>query len=144
MRPRSIVLFDILYFISLAAALVGSVLSFSRTEELMNATPAMAAAGVATVLLYMTLAFTIGISLLLWFFISRRASSSAKWILVAFTGIAVLGMISAFQSPMISSAQLAVNGLATAFQIAAVVMLFRRDATDWFEGKAPLDPNVFD
>jgi hypothetical protein len=144
MRPRSIVLFDILYFIFLAATLIGSVLSFSRTEELLNATPAMAAAGVATIMLYMTLAFTIGISLLLWFFVSRRASSSAKWILVAFTGIAVLGMISAFKSPMISPAQLAINGFATVFQIAAVVMLFRRDATNWFEGKAPVDPNVFD
>ena len=145
MRPKSIIIFDRLFLAVLALSLVNGALSYVAFGQRFQSDPALASSGsFAGPLMIVSLAFGFGISLLLWFFISRRASDVAKWILVAFTAFGVLGVVQNLRQPMFSPGLLAATVGLTALQVAAVYFLFRPDARAWFAGTAPVDPTVFD
>lgn len=144
MRPRSIVLFDWLYLGSLLGSLLSAPLSYSKLGEMSDSDPALAAmAGSIGTFFFVSMGIALGISLLLWFFVSRKASNIAKWILVAFTAIGVVGLVPSLQEPMFGGTQLAITIVLTLLQVVAAALLFRPDAREWFEGKPPVDPDVF-
>ena len=145
MRPKSIVIFDWLFLGSLVLGIVNSLMSFSTITERMKLDPAMARAGsFVGPMTTISLVVGLGISLLLWFFISRRASNVARWILVAFTAFGILGVVQNFQNPMYDSISRLPMLVLTLAQVVAAVMPFRSDAKDWFDRKSPpVDPNVF-
>lgn len=148
MKPDSIVRFDRFFLGSLALGLINSVVSFQRSQAMLEADPATAELGFGSGFLISIILFSLGIPLLLWFLISRRASNVAKWILVILTALGLLFMI-----PMageILSGGLLENGLTlgvTGLQLIAIYFLFQRDARDWLESKGqggPPDASVFD
>lgn len=144
MRPRSIVLFDWLYLGSLLGSLLAVPRAYSKATQSRTSDAALAQMGTSfgTVLITV-MAVAFGISLLLWFLVSRRASNGAKWILVVLTAIGAIGLIPSIRQPTADPTQSAIAIIMTALQVIAVVFLFRRDARDWFAGKRAVDPDVF-
>lgn len=79
------------------------------------------------------IAIGVVIALLLWFFIARRGSNVAKWILVVFTVFAIGSLVLGFTTgAVILDAGGIVRLVAVALQTAAVAFLFRPDAAAWF------------
>lgn len=134
MRPSSIVRFDRLYLASIAVGLVGNILEWPLTMARLAENPDTAALGAtATVAAGGMIAVGVVIALLLWFFIARRGSNVAKWILVVFTVFAIGSLAVGFSSgAVIFDAGGIVRIVAVALQTAAVVLLFRPDAATWF------------
>lgn len=144
MRPASITMFDRLFLGALALGLVNTAIAYSSTMELLEADPAVAELGLATPGFFIaTTAFGYAISLLLWFLISRKANTIAKWILTLLTVIGALMVpLSLGELGLFASI---VTVVATIMQVAAVWMLFRPDAKSWFEhGPRGMDPATFE
>lgn len=146
MRPPSIVKFDQLYFVMIVLGLVGLVVNWETTMEQLEANPGLSQIGLsgAGVLIGM-FAFSIAISLLLWYFVSRRASNVARWIVIVLT---VYGLITLpftlFLVPM-PLASLIVALVSAALQAAMVWFLFRPDAAAWFKhGPRGMAADVFE
>lgn len=136
MRPHSIVRFERFFLASLLLAVINTALSFRSSMALLNADPLVGQTGYAVAMLVGTLAISIGLQLLLWFFIARKASNVAKWILVVLT---VLGIATSIPSIGVLMTQgvvtLSVTLLITVLQIIAIIHLFRPDAKTWLEAR---------
>jgi hypothetical protein len=135
-RPPSIITFERCYLGAVALGLVNNVLNWTNLQEQMAAAPN------SQLLPDWFLPATIGvgllITLLLWYFVARRASVVAKWILVVFFAIGLIGVpgiISGVSAGLISPL-LAIAGFVTlTLNAIAVWMLFRPDAKLWFAGQ---------
>jgi hypothetical protein len=138
MRPESIRWFERVYWLHIAVAaiwLTWSYIQVSHTAlspglEHLHRTRALIQ-GITSIV-------SIGIELLLWFFIARRGSNVAKWIFVAFFVLALLGTaLLAFRygQDMLSPVRLGVSILMMALRMAALWLLFRPDASAWFRGR---------
>lgn len=137
-------MFDRLFFASLALSLVNSAVSYSAVQQQFSTDPALApVGGFAGPFFVVSLVVGFAISLLLWFFISRRASDVAKWIQVVFTAFGVLGVVQNLTKPMFGAGPLVLMVVLTVLQVAAVYFLFRPDAKAWFAGQGPVDTDVF-
>lgn len=136
MRPHSITMFEKLFLASLVLGAINFFVSMPAMREQLAADP-NAAAMVGDNFLIGVFIFSMLISLLLWYFISRRASNIAKWILVVFfvVGLVMLpGSLGALPAlPLI------VSLLSTVLQGAAIYFLFRPDAKAWFARPAAVD-----
>ncbi|WP_144039878.1 hypothetical protein [Novosphingobium sp. TH158] len=125
--------FDRLYLVATALGLVNSFMSLERLQAVVNASPAIRAMGAGSGVVLGAIAFGLAIQLLLWFLVAHRASSLARWILVAFTLLALLNLPAALRQLgpggglgiMVS---LAVESL----RLVALTFLFRSDAKAWF------------
>lgn len=144
MRPKSIVIFDWLFLVSLILSMISSALSYSAVTSRFRSDPTLAPlASAGGPFLIGSVVIGLGVSLLLWFFISRRASNVAKWILFAFTALGVLSVVRNLQEPMFAGGVTALMIALAILQVVTVFFLFRPDAVAWLEGKAPVDPDVF-
>ena len=144
MRPQSITMFDRLFLGSTALSVVNAAVSFDSTMGMLEADPAVAGTGMAgTGFVIASVAIGIGISLLLWFLIARKASTAAKWILTVLTLLgAVMIPFSIGTLPLVPAI---FSAIITVMQLAAVYFLFRPDAKAWFDhGPEGTDYNVFD
>ena len=117
---------------------------FNQTSKKLANNPELASAGFGMGFVVTIFIISIMLNILIWYFISVRASKIAKWILIVFFVIGLLSIIRNFNSPF------APQGLAfgvmmvlTVLQGAGVYMLFRSDAIGWFNGKRPVDPEIF-
>ena len=147
MRPQSIELFEKVYLASIAVGLVNTALSWSQlTASVQQANAGNVVLGSGAMIVSIALGFVI--SLLLWFFIARRASNIAKWIYVVITAIGVFGLLSSLANPLAPKGLAMIGGLAaTALQVFATWLLFKPDAAAWLESKGangPGDPTTFD
>lgn len=133
MRPQSIVLFDRLFLASLVLALINAVLAYPTLVEEVEADPALAQIGGGPIVIGVVLASLL-IPLVLWYFISRRASNIAKWLLVALVAIGLFFGNFSFSDGLTLPAVLGL--VVTLLQVVAIVMLFRADARAWLEGDA--------
>lgn len=136
MRPDSIIKFERFYLGALAVGVVNAALGWGATQEYMAKDPAVAAAGLGSGFLISTMVIGFAIPLLLWYFIAKRGSNIAKWILVALFAFGLLGLVFSFnQTLAIHGAMGLVFGLiAFVLQAAAVFMLFKPDAVEWLTG----------
>jgi hypothetical protein len=144
MRPASINRFDQLYLGALALGIINTIIAYDETMAQLEADPAVAAVGMAGPgFIIGVSAFSFGISLLLWYFIARRASTVAKWILVVFTVIGLIGIpFALITTPLMQSI---ITLVIAAMQVAALWFLFRPDAKAWFEhGPRGMDPSTFE
>ncbi|AUX69142.1 hypothetical protein CHX26_06190 [Porphyrobacter sp. HT-58-2] len=144
MRPASIIRFDQLFLGSIALGIGNTILNYNSTMAELEADPAVAELGMATPgFLIGASAFGFAISLLLWYFISRRASTVAKWIMVVLTVIGLVGIpLALVGAPLMQSI---ITLVITGMQIASLWFLFRPDAKAWFEhGPRGMDPSTFD
>lgn len=147
MRPQSIELFEKVYLGSIALGLVNTALSWGAlTASLQNAGNAAVTMGPG--LMVLSIVLSLVISLLLWFFIARRASNVAKWIYVVITAIGVFGVLSSLANPLAPKGLTMIGGMiATGLQVFAAWLLFKPDAVAWLESKGvngPGDPSTFD
>ncbi len=146
MRPQSIVRFDQVFLAIIVIGLIGFALNWESAMAQLNANPGLSQLGWdGTGVLIGMYAFSVTISLLLWYFVSRRASNVARWILTVLT---VYGLISLpftlFLSPL-PWPSLIVAFVSAVLQAASVWLLFRPDAAAWFKhGPRGMDPDVFE
>ncbi len=134
MRPKSILIFERIFFVSLALGVVNSALNWNSSLQQLAADPATANFGSGFMIL--TLLFTWGISLLFWYFIARKASNVAKWIYTIFFAIGLLMMpFTIMQFPPLV---MVLTLIITALSCYALYLLFRPDAKEWFENKGKI------
>ena len=138
-RPRSIRWFELLFLASFLLTLVTTALIW---PALLDQAAAQAGAanlgeGTLSVIAGVGVAIVSAIMLLLWYFVARRGSSVAKWVLVAFTGYNLYSLVGSVQAgaPMTTTPGL-VSGAALLLQVVAVALLFMPDARDWFRVEA--------
>ncbi len=144
MRPTSITTFERFYLGALVIGLINNVLNWSQATAVLN-DPSVQAAGLGTGFLVSTMVIGLAIPLLLWYFITRRASNIAKWILVVLFAFGLIGVLMSFSAMMAMGTLPMVLGLiALALQAYAVFMLFKPDAVAWLNaGGGGVDPNTF-
>lgn len=144
MRPTSITTFERFYLGALVVGLINNVLNWSQATAVLN-DPSVQAAGLGTGFLVSTMVIGLAIPLLLWYFITRRASNIAKWILVVLFAFGLIGVLMSFSAMMAMGTLPMVLGLiALALQAYAVFMLFKPDAVAWLNaGGGGVDPNTF-
>lgn len=130
MRPASIVRFEWLYLTSIALAAINSAILLSPAAG--YAQPGEASGLIGFV------ATSLAISLLLWFFVARRGSNTAKWLMIALFlfGLTGLPAILAAGPPDLPAMLTVVTW---ALQAAAIWMLFRPDSAEWLSNGKPED-----
>ena len=147
MRPRSIELFDRTYLGQLALGFVIGIINWSNLSATLE-TPGLKALGVGSNFLIGIMVLSLIFSLLIWYFIARRASNIAKWIYVVVTGIGSFGVIGSLNNPFAPKGLLLVgNIVVVVLQLYAAWLLFKPDAVEWLETKGangPGDPKTFE
>lgn len=146
MRPPSIVKFDQLYLAIIVIGVIGFAVNWESAMTQIKANPGLSQLGWsgAGVLIGMY-AFSITISLLIWYFISRRASNIARWILVVLTVYGLISLPFSLFLVALPLASLIIAIVSAALQAAMVWFLFRPDAAAWFKhGRRGMDTDVFD
>ena len=134
MRPTSIVLFERLFLLSLAIALVNGFLQYDALVAQVGNDPALAQLGGGSGASLGVMAISLLIPLLLWYFIARRASNIAKWILVVMTllGLLFVNLDAGQLGSLAGMASLA----ETILQLVDIVLLFRAAARAWLSDDA--------
>lgn len=127
----------------MALGVVNFAFRWSEASALLAQSPEAKAVGMGSGFLITIFVISYSINLVLWYFISKRASKIAKWIQTIFYLIGLASFAWNFSNP------LGPQGFALAIAVvililfgAATSMLFRPDATAWFDGK-PVDPSTF-
>ena len=126
--------------------IINAALSYQDNLAWLQADPATAQIGFGSGFLIFTTLVSFAIPLLLWYFISRRASNVAKWILIGMTVLGGLTMIPTLQQlAQIGTFTIMAALVITAMQFIALAFLFRSDAKAWFasRGQSGIDPEVF-
>ncbi len=135
MRPESIIMFERLYLGALVVGLVNAVINWSSTQAYMANDPAVAASGLGSGFLISTMLIGFAIPLLLWYFIAKRGSNIAKWVLVVLFVLGLISMLFSFGAMLAMNGTIGLVGalLTTVLQAAAVYMLFKPDAVAWLK-----------
>lgn len=138
MQPNSIIRFEQLFLLSLLLGLVNSIMKFHATVAQLRQDPALAEmdSEVAIALI----AISLLVPLVLWYFVARRGSNIAKWILVVVTAIGLAVILPSL--PAMTPSSLIATIVMTGLQLAAIAFLFRSDAVAWLqrETRDPADP----
>ncbi len=136
-RPISIVQFERCYLGSLVLGFITLAFTWNTQMALLQRNPATAQMG-SMVYGSLLIGLIVGaiITLVLWYFAARRASVVAKWIIVVFFAIGVLGLLNSLSKGMVPHGLGGVLTIANiVLQAVAVYLLFRPDATAWFAGR---------
>ena len=149
-RPPSILLFERLYLGSLLLTVIGTVMFWSTTRDLMLAMPNVqgndSVATLIPAIMVGTLIVTLLASLLIWWLVARAGSVIGKWLAVGTEALgalfAVLAVLRLVRGTTGDLPQSLINLAASVLAIAAAAMLFRADAQPWFRdevtgGEAP-------
>ena len=134
MRPKSIVLFERVLLAALAIDLVNNLMNWSMISE--RLTDSWIPPSSVMVLGVALLPVIVG--LIFWYFITRRRSRVAKWLMTLFVAIGVMGFVMTLMqagdealSPLVILA-----GISEAMKVFAVSRLFTREAKEWL-GQRP-------
>ena len=141
-RPASIIMFERCYLAAWLIGLIRTAVGWNAMVATANANPSAAALGPSFAETVMIVSVVIGavISLLLWYFVARRGSVVAKWIVVVFFAIGLLASVrNLFVTELNMGVLVAFSIVALVLQAVAVTMLFRPDAKPWF-GDAAAGP----
>lgn len=135
-RPQSIVNFERCYLGSVAIGIVNNVLNWRTTEDAINVA---GATGLPDWFVPVTVIVGIGINLLLWYFIARRGSNVAKWILTVFFIFGVFALLFSLVRGSFPEGLVGVLGIVGfVLQAIAIWMMLRPDAKRWFARDADL------
>jgi drug/metabolite transporter (DMT)-like permease len=121
-----------MYLLAIGLGLAVAVLNWATaTAALRNATGGGNAAPVA---LAATILVSLLIPLLLWYFVTRRRSNVARWLVAVLTafGVAVIALAAA-RGTLQPGLAGAIGILGMVLRVLASVQLFRADAAAWFE-----------
>lgn len=134
-RPKSIRLFELFYLGSVLVGAVNTAMTWAETSASVEAAQVREMLGqwfmpLSTVFLYT-------LWLLLWYFAARLRSNIARWVVVAFYGLALIGFLfTLVVGAEPASLPLALSVVSLAFTTVAVFFLFQRDTAVWFGGSA--------
>lgn len=134
-RPQSIIWFERLYLAAVALGLISAAMNWRVMQEQIAANPASSI--LPSWLMPAIVALGVGLNLLLWYFIARRRSVVAQWIVTILFVIGLFGLVSLFNGG-VPSAMLPFSILNFVLNGAAVFMLFRPDTKRWFAGDGDL------
>ncbi|UYH54602.1 hypothetical protein N6L26_11205 [Qipengyuania sp. SS22] len=129
MRPTSIIWFERLFLLSLGIALLISLLQYDMLLAQVDGQAAFAPLGLGPGFVIGVIAISLLVPLLLWYFIARRASNLAKWILVLLTAAGLLYLDLGAARMWAPAGIMAL--IVTALQVVAIALLFRADARAW-------------
>lgn len=141
MRPVSIERFDLFYLLSLALSTGAFLLGYEDVANQLAAETAAAGFEMGGGLLIGIFAGGILINLLLWYLTSRKANVIAKWILIVFFGIGLIGVPDLFTQEFTLS--LAINIGAYVLAAISVWFLFQPDTRPFFDGEPPAGADSF-
>ena len=135
MRPKSIILFERLLWLSLILSVIDLAFNWQALITDFSSDPAWAGSDMGTWVGATTMAMGFALYIALGYSVARRGSRVAKWILVAFTAFGVASMaLLPMALPADELDDLWVSLLSNIAMLAAVAMLFRRDAVEWLKG----------
>jgi len=131
MRPRSIVAFERLLVVALALDLLINLASWS-------AFPAqLAAKGLPTspVLILLLCLFSPALGAVFLYFVGRRGSNVARWILTVLVALGVVGFVVILAADFRAAATplFAATATSEVLKVIAVTRLFTAEAARWFE-----------
>ena len=130
-RPISIINFERCYLGAFVIGIVNSALNWSDTRERMAAQEQV----LGTWVLPLGVLVGFAITLLIWYFVARRASVVAKWIATVFLVLGWIGVLFALASGNYPHGLAGVLGITgTILQTIAIYLLFKPDAEAWFTG----------
>lgn len=130
-RPKSIQLFELFYLGSVLVGAVNTAMTWAETSTSTEAAQVKQMLGqwflpLSTVFLYT-------LWLLLWYFTARLRSNLARWVVVVFYVLALVGFVftlGAGATP--AGLPFALSAVSLILTTIAVFFLFRRDAVAWF------------
>lgn len=137
MRPQSIIRFGLYYLASMA------VLGMHLGVNYYTLSLRTLESGSNTSSLLTGYLLISSITFLFWFFIARRASNPAKWILAALVTIGLIefcGFVLASSVASVFGSVFAFNALIRLLLCIGVAFLFRRDAAEWLRSKGQQEP----
>ena len=166
MRPNSIIMFERLYLASLVVVVIQSIAAYFVMQQAFGAMPAGGPPGMSGVFggmmigsILIGLIFSAGIPGLLCWLAARKRTEVAKWLLLAISVISVMGWLAVVIMTSLMPEQvardlagfagwqgglIALVGVGELLGVAALVFLFRRDATEWFRSAGPsVNADVF-
>jgi len=135
-KPISILNFERCYIGAWVVGVLNTIFGWSAASAVLANNPQVqrAGPGVVTAGLGLGLLFSALITFLLWYFIVRRHSVIAKWLVTAFFAFGALSFLTSLSKVAITPGlTLALGLLSLVLQGIAVVMLFRPDARAWFD-----------
>ncbi len=138
-RPISILWFERCYLGATAVGLVNTALSWNTSLQRLAENPAAAQFGAsfASSMLLFGTAIAIVIALTLWYFTARKRAVVTKWLITAFFGLSVLGVVTSLRT---GTTQPGIGGvlMIVAFVLNAIAVwqLFRADSNRWFDAVA--------
>ncbi|QTD57118.1 hypothetical protein [Parasphingorhabdus cellanae] len=132
MRPNSIIRFEQLFLGALALNVLNIILNWDTWSMVMD--QGDGSDGMNAFATYTIIIFPFLINLWLWFKIARKASNIGKWLLIVMFLIGVIWSLATIDN--YRTLGLTILFTILALKAAAIYMLFRRDAKQWFAGKA--------
>lgn len=147
MRPRPITMFHRLLIGVMIISLVQSAMSWTASQDVLQANPETRFLGSWWFLLGVSL-ISYGIYALIWFKIVARASNAARWVFTVLTVMSLISVplnLSNAASGLISPITAVLMVLSVLAQLAAAVCLFLPESRRWFANRgAVADPVVFE
>ena len=130
-RPKSIRLFELCYLGSILVGAANTALTWAETNASVEAAQVKQMLGQWFVPLSAVFIYTLW--LLLWYFTARARSNVARWVVVVFYVLSLIGFLfSLGVAARPDGMTLALSLLSLALTTASVFFLFRRDAAEWF------------
>jgi hypothetical protein len=130
-RPKSIRLFELCYLGSILVGAVNTAMTWAETNSSVEAAQVKQMLGQWFVPLSAVFIYTLW--LLLWYFTARARSNVARWVVVVFYVLSLIGFLfSLGVGARPEGMTLALSLLSLALTTASVFFLFRRDAAEWF------------
>jgi hypothetical protein len=135
MRPKSIVYYEYCYLGSVLLGVVVTAMTWTANNQTEEVEKIRAMLGASFLPILYVFIYTL--SLALWYFTARVPNTVAKWIVVGWFALSLIGFVMALGAgnlPNDLPGLLAVAALV--LNAAAVYLLFRPDARAWFGEKA--------
>ena len=136
-KPKPILVFDLLFAASMMLGIGSAVIHWNDAMAYLRADPTTAVSG--PFIMGVSLVVGYCVNLLLWFFISRRRSNVARWIMTVLTALA---LVSTLADPADYEADLVVDLTFAAswlLCVAEIVCLFLPGSARWFDRRRDVD-----
>lgn len=130
MKPRPIRWFEILLLVAIAIDLVNNLLLLPR----MRGTTGTEVSAVWPILFILNALLPAALGLLFWYLVVRHRSNIARWVMALLVAAATIGflILMAGAGPESRNPAMLVAAFSEMLKIAAVALLFHRDARGWF------------
>lgn len=139
MKPASIVTFERCYIASWAVGLINTLLAWRGAGAMLARNPqlrTMPALGSSVLVIGVVLGAAITFAL--WYFIARRASVVAKWLVTAFFAFSLVSFLASLASGRAAmiGVPIVLGAVSLVLEGVAIWMLFKPDSRLWFDERA--------